>query len=100
MSASMAAWWLCDRLLQPSPSAKRSVRVNVLVTGGAGLIGVALRGALAARGHSVTAIDVTDFDRGETKLQIVAFHGRAELEALVAASRMTPSSMAARSPAR
>jgi NAD(P)-dependent dehydrogenase (short-subunit alcohol dehydrogenase family) len=57
--------------------------MNVLVTGGAGLIGMALRGALAARGHSVTAIDVTDFDRGDAKLQIVAFHDRPRPEALI-----------------
>ena len=45
--------------------------MNVLVTGGAGLIGMALRAGLAARGHAVTAIDVTDFGRGDAELKIV-----------------------------
>jgi UDP-glucuronate 4-epimerase len=57
--------------------------MNVLVTGGAGLIGMALRGALAARGHAVTAIDVTDFDRGDADLRLVGLHDRARLEALI-----------------
>jgi UDP-glucuronate 4-epimerase len=62
--------------------------MNVLVTGGAGLIGMTLRSALAARGHSVTAIDITDFDRGDAKLQIVALHDRPGLEALIAANNI------------
>jgi UDP-glucuronate 4-epimerase len=60
--------------------------MNVLVTGGAGLIGMALRSALTARGHSVTAIDVTDFNRGDAALQIVNLKDRAKLEALIAAN--------------
>jgi UDP-glucuronate 4-epimerase len=60
--------------------------MNVLITGGAGLIGMALRSALAARGHAVTAIDITDFDRGDTGLQIIGLHDRPGLEALIEAS--------------
>jgi UDP-glucose 4-epimerase len=58
--------------------------MNVLVTGAAGLIGMALRGALDARGHSVTAIDITDFGRGDAELHIVGLGDRPGLEALVA----------------
>ena len=46
--------------------------MNVLVTGGAGLIGMALREALTAKGHMVTAIDVTDFGRADRSLEIVS----------------------------
>jgi UDP-glucuronate 4-epimerase len=59
--------------------------MNVLVTGGAGLIGMALRSALIARGHAVTAIDVTDFNRGDAELRIVSLHDRDTLEALIVA---------------
>lgn len=62
--------------------------MNVLVTGGAGLIGMALRAGLAARGHAVTAIDVTDFGRGDAALHIVGLDDRSELEALIAANRV------------
>lgn len=60
--------------------------MNVLITGGAGLIGMALRSALAARGHAVTAIDITDFDRGDSGLQIIGLHDRLGLEALIEAN--------------
>jgi UDP-glucuronate 4-epimerase len=60
--------------------------MNVLVTGGAGLIGMALRTALAARGHAVTAIDVTDFERSDAALHIVSLDDRSKLEALIAAN--------------
>src|SRR5215470_12869217 len=46
--------------------------MHVLVTGGAGLIGMALREALVGRGHTVTAIDVTDFGRGDRGLEIIS----------------------------
>lgn len=62
--------------------------MNVLVTGGAGLIGMALRSALAARGHAVTAIDITDFGRGDAELNIVGLHDHAELEALTTAKNI------------
>jgi UDP-glucuronate 4-epimerase len=58
--------------------------MNVLVTGGAGLIGMALRERLAGRGHKVTAVDVTDFGRGDARLTIVALTDRPALEALIA----------------
>ncbi|HEV7718855.1 MAG TPA: NAD(P)-dependent oxidoreductase [Arsenicitalea sp.] len=57
--------------------------MNVLVTGGAGLIGMALRERLKAAGHGVTAIDVTDFGRGDPELKIVALTDRAALETLI-----------------
>lgn len=57
--------------------------MKVLVTGGAGLIGMALRETLAARGHVVTAIDITDFGRNDPGLSIVALDDRASLEMLV-----------------
>lgn len=59
--------------------------MNVLLTGAAGLIGMALRPSLAERGHTVTAIDVTDFGRGDPGLTIVGLDYREALEALVSA---------------
>jgi UDP-glucuronate 4-epimerase len=58
--------------------------MNVLVTGGAGLIGVPLREALAAKGHMVSAIDVTDFGRKDPGLEIVSITDRAALADLFA----------------
>jgi nucleoside-diphosphate-sugar epimerase len=57
--------------------------MNVLVTGGAGLIGMAVRDALAARGHKVTAIDITDYGRGDKGLIFVGLDAREPLEALI-----------------
>jgi UDP-glucuronate 4-epimerase len=58
--------------------------MNVLVTGGAGLIGMALREALAGKGHMVTAIDVTDFGRGDPGLEIMSITDNAALADLFA----------------
>src|ERR1700736_1776301 len=58
--------------------------MNVLVTGGAGLIGVPLREALTARGHMVTAIDVTDFGRDDPGLEIISITDSAALADLFA----------------
>jgi len=58
--------------------------MNVLVTGGAGLIGVPLREALAAKGHMVSAIDVTDFGRNDPGLEIVSVTDSAALADLFA----------------
>src|SRR5258708_6776046 len=82
----MAAWSRYDRPRPPLPPIIGSFHMNVLVTGGAGLIGMALRDALAARGHAVTALDVTDFDRGDAALHIVSLKDRAKLDALIAAN--------------
>ena len=62
--------------------------MNVMVTGGAGLIGMALRSALTARGYAVTAIDVTDFGRGDAGLHIVRPSDRSKLEALTVDNRI------------
>jgi UDP-glucuronate 4-epimerase len=59
--------------------------MNVLVTGGAGLIGMAVRDALAARGHKATAIDITDYGRGDKGLTILGLDAREPLEALIEA---------------
>lgn len=58
--------------------------MKVLVTGGAGLIGMALREALASKGCTVTAIDITDFGRGDTGLEIVSITDDAALADLFA----------------
>ena len=47
--------------------------MRVLVTGGAGLIGMALRPALLKRGHSVAAVDMTNFGRSDPELRLAAF---------------------------
>jgi UDP-glucuronate 4-epimerase len=59
--------------------------MNVLLTGAAGLIGMALRPLLAARGHHVVPIDITDFGHGDAALRIVPLDDRPALDALVAA---------------
>jgi UDP-glucuronate 4-epimerase len=58
--------------------------MNVLVTGGAGLIGMALRAALASKGYLVTAIDVTDFGRRDTGLEIISITDNVALADLFA----------------
>jgi UDP-glucose 4-epimerase len=58
--------------------------MKVLVTGGAGLIGMALREALAAKGYLVTAIDITDFGRGDPGLEIMSITDNAALTDLFA----------------
>jgi len=57
--------------------------MNVLLTGAAGLIGMALRPGLKARGHSVTPIDITSFGRDDPDLELVALDDRPALDALV-----------------
>jgi len=59
--------------------------MNILVTGGAGLIGMAVRDMLAARGHKVTAIDITDYGRADKGLTFVGLDMREPLEALIEA---------------
>src|SRR3981189_3736152 len=82
-AASACSWsqrqdgiWNCwrrrRRCLPREPFIKLGNRMNVLVTGGAGLIGVPLREALAAKGHMVTAIDITDFGRDDPGLEIMS----------------------------
>lgn len=56
--------------------------MKVLVTGGAGLIGMALRRDLAAAGHQVVATDVTDFGRGDGALRMCDLADAAALMAL------------------
>jgi UDP-glucose 4-epimerase len=58
--------------------------MRVLLTGGAGLIGMALRPLLTARGHAVTAVDGTDFGRGDAGLTILRLEDTAGLERLAA----------------
>ena len=57
--------------------------MNVLLIGAAGLVGMALRPALAARGHLVTAIDITRFGRSDPELRLVPLDDAAALDALV-----------------
>ncbi|MBM7044742.1 MULTISPECIES: NAD(P)-dependent oxidoreductase [Rhizobium] len=57
--------------------------MNILITGGAGLIGMAARQTLAAAGHAVTAIDITDFGRGDKELHIVGLDDRDALDMLI-----------------
>jgi len=57
--------------------------MRVLVTGGSGLIGMALRPMLAARRHEVTACDATDFGRSDGDLLIVPLSDAAALDDIV-----------------
>ena len=62
--------------------------MRVLLTGGAGLIGMALRPILAGRGHEVTAIDLTDFGRDDKELTVLALNDREAIEAIIARDRI------------
>lgn len=62
--------------------------MNILLTGGAGLIGMAARDVLASAGHTVTAIDVTDFGRDDPSLILLGLDDRASLEGLIKANRI------------
>ena len=57
--------------------------MNVLLTGAAGLIGMALRPLLARRGHKVVPIDITDFGRGDSGLMLMSLDRREPLDALI-----------------
>ncbi len=56
--------------------------MKILLTGAAGLVGMALRPALAARGHVVTATDITSFGRDDPSLQLVPLDDATTLDAL------------------
>ncbi len=58
--------------------------MNILLTGAAGLIGMAARKALVARKHEVTAINITDFGRNDSELIRLGLAERAPLETLIA----------------
>jgi UDP-glucose 4-epimerase len=57
--------------------------MRVLVTGGAGLIGMALRPLLAERHHAVTACDASNYGRGDQALLIAPLGDTAALEQIV-----------------
>lgn len=57
--------------------------MNILVTGGAGLVGMALRRHLSAAGHEVLATDITDFSRQDPDLVLADLGDHARLEQLV-----------------
>lgn len=57
--------------------------MNILVTGGAGLVGMALRRHLQAAGHNVLATDMTDFSRHDPDLALADLGDHARLEQLV-----------------
>jgi UDP-glucuronate 4-epimerase len=59
--------------------------VKVLVTGGAGLIGMAVRNRLAADGHVVTAVDVTSHSRHDQALALVHLEDAVRLEEMAVA---------------
>lgn len=55
----------------------------VLLTGAAGLIGMAVRADLAARGQRVIPIDITRFDRDDPELRLVPLDNRTALDTLI-----------------
>ena len=57
--------------------------MKVLVTGGAGLVGMALRRHLQAAGHSVLATDITDFSRHDPDLVLADLDDHTRLEQMV-----------------
>src|SRR5438128_990439 len=60
--------------------------MRVLVTGAAGLIGMALRPLLAERGHQVIACDATDFGREDGEIMRAKLDDAETLERIVADS--------------
>jgi UDP-glucose 4-epimerase len=58
--------------------------MKVLLTGAAGLIGMALRPLLVIRGHEVVASDITAFGRADPMLRLLPLDDRRELDALIA----------------
>lgn len=61
--------------------------MRVLVTGGSGLIGMAVRDRLEADGHEVTAVDVTDHGRADPALELAALDDVDRLEVLLVGRR-------------
>ena len=57
--------------------------MNVLLTGAAGLIGMALRPALAVHGHRVTPTDITRFGRDDPELLLMLLDDRPALDELM-----------------
>ena len=57
--------------------------MNVLLTGGAGLIGMAARRCSGARGHMVVATDITDFGRDDAGLETRDLRRSTRLEGLI-----------------
>ena len=57
--------------------------MNVVLTGAAGLIGMALRPLLLERGHTVVPIDITDYGRNDSDLKLISLNDRKALEALI-----------------
>ena len=57
--------------------------MNVLVTGAAGLIGMAARPVLASAGHTLVPVDVTSFGRADPDLHQLALADTAGIERLV-----------------
>ena len=58
--------------------------MKVLVTGGAGLVGMDLRQSLAAAGHEVVATDLTTFGRPDPDLILMPLSDAAGFDRLVA----------------
>jgi UDP-glucuronate 4-epimerase len=56
--------------------------MRILVTGGAGLIAMALRPALVRHGHQVTAVDAVDYGRSDRELRLVDLNDAAAFERL------------------
>ena len=56
--------------------------MKVLLTGAAGLIGMALRPMLARRGHNVVACDITAFGRTDPELRLMPLDERPRLDFL------------------
>ncbi|MCB1488002.1 MAG: NAD(P)-dependent oxidoreductase [Bauldia sp.] len=57
--------------------------MRALVTGGAGLVGLAVRRALAERGDEAIGVDRTDFGRDDPTLRLVSFAETDRLESLM-----------------
>jgi UDP-glucuronate 4-epimerase len=57
--------------------------MNVLLSGAAGLIGMALRPMLAARGHKIIATDITGFGRADPGLKLMPLDERQSLDHLI-----------------
>jgi UDP-glucuronate 4-epimerase len=57
--------------------------MTILLTGAAGLVGMAVRAALTTAGHSYVPIDITSFGRDDPDLVVMSLDDRPRLEALI-----------------
>src|SRR6188508_1534896 len=69
---------------QPAPAAQPGAGKTVLVTGGAGFLGINLLRYLHARGYDLVSLDIADFDYPDMRDKVFVVRGDIRDEAAVA----------------